>query len=99
MMWRHGDILIARADALPPGARPRPGQVLAYGEITGHSHRVKEQGAAELWEGGGVLFLRVVDAEATLIHEEHLPIRLPRGVYRVWRQREYTPHAIRTVTD
>jgi hypothetical protein len=98
-MWRHGDILIATAYSLPPGARKRPNLTLAYGEITGHSHRIKETGAAELWEGGGVLFLKVVNEAATLIHEEHLPITLPRGVYRVWRQREYTPQQIRQIED
>jgi hypothetical protein len=33
------------------------------------------------------------------VHEEHRPIELPIGVYRVWQQREYTPTAIRTVLD
>jgi len=98
-MWRHGDVLIATADSLPPGARKRPNLTLAYGEITGHSHRVKEPGAAELWESGGVLFLKVVDETATLIHEEHLTITLPHGLYRVWRQREYTPQQIRQIAD
>jgi len=98
-MWRHGDVLIATADSLPAGARKRPNLTLAYGEITGHSHRVKEPGAAELWESGGVLFLKVVNETATLIHEEHLPIILPRGLYRIWRQREYTPQQIRQIAD
>jgi hypothetical protein len=98
-MWRHGDVLIASAKSLPSGARKRPNLTLAYGEITGHSHRVKEHGAAELWERGGELFLKVVDENATLIHEEHHPITLPRGLYRVWRQREYTPRQIRQIAD
>jgi hypothetical protein len=98
-MWRHGDILIATADSLPPRARKRHNLTLAYGEITGHSHRIKETGAAELWESGGVLFLKVMNEAATLIHEEHLPITLPRGLYRVWRQREYTPQQIRQIVD
>ena len=29
---------------------------------------------------------------ARIIHQEHAPILLPRGTYRVWQQREYTPH-------
>jgi hypothetical protein len=98
-MWRHGDVLIAAADSIPSEARKRPNLTLAYGEITGHSHRVKESGAAELWESGGILFLKVVNENATLIHEEHNPIVLPRGLYRVWRQREYTPQQIRQIAD
>jgi hypothetical protein len=98
-MWRHGDVLIAPVSELPALARRRMGSVLAYGEITGHSHRFADPSAVELWEHGGQLFVRVTADVATVIHEEHHPISLPQGVYRVWKQREYTPQAIRTVVD
>ncbi len=98
-MWRHGDVLIAAVEAVPAGATPRHGATLAYGEITGHSHRVAEPAAAQLWEARGVLFMEVTAPTATVIHEEHKPITLPRGTYRVWMQREYTPGAIRRVVD
>jgi hypothetical protein len=77
----------------------RPGTVLAYGELTGHSHRVHDPQSAEVWEQGGVLFLKVIADTATIIHEEHQPITLPRGLYCVWMQREYTPQAIRRIAD
>lgn len=98
-MWRHGDVLIAPTTSLPVNAKLRPSVVLAYGEITGHSHRVKDPRTAEVWEQGNLLFLKVVADETTIIHEEHKPIVLPRGVYRVWMQREYTPQAIRRIVD
>lgn len=98
-MWRHGDVMIAVAADVPEGAKQRLSTILAYGEVTGHSHRIAEPQAAEVWERGGMLFLNVVADSATLIHEEHKPITLPRGVYRVWGQREYTPQAIRKVVD
>lgn len=98
-MWRHGDVLIAAIDAIPEKAEHIPGSTLAYGEITGHSHRIAEPNAAELWEVGGQLFLKVVVPKATLIHEEHGPIELPLGTYRVWMQREYSPTEIRRIVD
>jgi hypothetical protein len=98
-MWRHGDVLIAPVGAIPSDAIRRPFPVLAEGEATGHSHRIAEPGAAELLERGGMLYLRVVTECATVVHQEHRPITLPRGNYRVWQQREYTPQAIRTVRD
>lgn len=98
-MWRHGDVLIAPARAIPADATPRHGTTLAYGEITGHSHRVQDPDSAQLFEVRGTLFLRVTAETATVIHEEHKPITLPRGTYRVWMQREYTPGAIRRVVD
>ncbi|HEY0734376.1 MAG TPA: hypothetical protein VGD69_05680 [Herpetosiphonaceae bacterium] len=98
-MWRHGDVLIAAISKMPADAKPRPGTILAYGEITGHSHRLQNPESAELWEAGGRLFLRILSESATVVHEEHKPITLPRGTYRVWMQREYTPAEIRTVVD
>ena len=98
-MWRHGDVLIASTTSIPAAASMRPGTVLAYGEITGHSHRVHDPQSAEVWEQGGILFLKVVADTARIVHEEHQPITLPRGLYRVWMQREYTPQAIRRIAD
>jgi len=98
-MWRHGDVMIAAARAIPEGAKLQPNTVLAYGEITGHSHRIQDPRSAELWEQGGMLFLNVTADSATVIHEEHKPITLGRGLYRVWMQREYTPTAIRRIVD
>lgn len=98
-MWRHGDVLIATSERIPSGARRRPGAVLAYGEITGHSHHFQDSAAIELWEHAGTLFVNVLAETATVVHEEHRPITIPRGLYRVWMQREYTPQAIRTVRD
>ena len=98
-MWRHGDVLIATAETIPPGAKKRPTTVLVWGEITGHSHRIADPDTAELWECDGVIFVNVMAYAATVIHEEHHAITLPRGIYRVWQQREYTPQAIRRVVD
>src|SRR5262245_10595054 len=98
-MWRHGDVLIAAAPSIPPDARRRPGAILAYGEVTGHSHRFEQMAGVELWEHSDILFAKVTTDAATIIHEEHRPITLPRGVYQIWMQREYTPHAIRRVVD
>jgi hypothetical protein len=98
-LYRHGDVLIGAVETLPENARKRPHLVLAYGEITGHSHRIEDSKTAETFELDGVLYLKVIAPVARLIHEEHAAIELPEGVYRVWQQREYTPERIRTVYD
>ena len=46
----------------------------------------------------GTRFL-LVHQPCVLTHQEHAPIALAPGAYRVTRQREYTPEAIRTVAD
>jgi len=98
-MWRHGDVLIGRCAEIPPGARPTPQLVLARGEVTGHAHRILEPGAAVLFKDDTGDFLEVTADQATLVHEEHDAISLPRGTYRVWFQREYSPQEIRRVVD
>lgn len=100
MQWRHGDVLIEQVPAIPEDAEQRAGPpILARGEITGHSHRVAEPDAAEIWVAAGVLYLRILTETATLVHEEHAPITLTQGTYRFWQQREYTPREIRRVVD
>jgi hypothetical protein len=98
-MYRHGDILVSPVEAIPSDAKRRPHLVLAEGELTGHSHRIAEPDAAVLYERGREVFLEVIQDRATLVHQEHGPIELGRGAYRVWRQREYSPQEIRLVRD
>jgi hypothetical protein len=98
-MWRHGDVFIAAVEGLPEAAKRRSSTVLVEGELTGHSHRLEDSSTGELWQRGDQLFLRVTRDHARIVHEEHAPITLPRGTYRVWQQREYTPRAIVRVAD
>ncbi len=91
--------MIAAVEKVPGGARRLPTGVLAHGEITGHSHRLETPGSAEMWQAGDLLFMKVVVDSAAIVHEEHKRITIPRGTYRVWQQREYTPTAIVRVSD
>jgi hypothetical protein len=98
-VWRHGDVMVARTEEKPVDARRCAHVTLARGEATGHSHRVADPSTATLWQTAEELYLEVVADSATLVHQEHNPITLPQGLYRVWLQREYTPSAIRRVVD
>lgn len=98
-LYRHGDVLIATVDEIPNNATRRENLTLAYGEVTGHSHRIADPSTAETFSHEGLLYLRVVGESAALVHEEHNTINLPKGTYRVWMQREYSPEAIRRVID
>lgn len=102
MRYRQGDILIERVAELPEGcvAVPRDDGrlILAYGEATGHAHAMV--GSAELYETEeGQRFLQVLAEGGVLTHEEHGPIVLPPGTYRVGRQREYAPRNANVVRD
>ncbi len=109
---RQGDVLVARIDALPANLKPIPREagriVLAHGEVTGHAHAVFEPHATHFSAPdesasapalAAVTYLEVKEAMAALTHEEHATIQLPPGTYKVVRQREYSPAALRNVAD
>jgi hypothetical protein len=98
-MWRHGDVMIGTIASIPQDARQRTSPILVRGEVTGHSHRIEVPATSEVWEYGGQLYIKVIADSARIVHEEHHPITLPTGTYRVWQQREYSPAEIRTVVD
>jgi hypothetical protein len=98
-MWRQGDVLMAKIDGIPRGASKLPHLILAEGERTGHHHQIENPDSAELFEADGTLYLSVLGDEAVVVHEEHGPIRLGRGAYRVWMQREFSPLGARSLAD
>jgi hypothetical protein len=99
-LFRQGDVLLVPAEFLPSNAVPElQGEriVLAYGEVTGHAHAI-DPAFAVAYKVGDERFIKASPG-ATLVHEEHGPIELPEGVYKVVRQREYNPAEIRPVRD
>lgn len=99
-MYRQGDVLFRKVNGLPEGARKkRANGFILEGEATGHVHRVAELEQGEVLEVGTQLFLRVSENGVSIVHEEHDPLVLPQGDYEITRQREYSPEAIRNVTD
>jgi hypothetical protein len=103
-MYRQGDVLIIPVESIParlePVAREGGRVVLAYGEVTGHAHAIKAEGAALFRDPNLVaVFMTVTGDPVALEHDEHSTIVIPPGDYRVIRQREYTPEEIRNVAD
>jgi len=84
-MQRQGDLLLIPTERLPVDVVTLKTTVVQAGE---HSHRL--QGGTLHQDPRGQLFVRV-DREVNLVHEEHAPLALKPGLYRVQRQREYRP--------
>ena len=99
VLYRHGDVMIQRIDLIPRLAQRRMGGTLAYGEVTGHSHRFAQLDTIQLWVHGDNLWLEVKTPTAALTHEEHRQLDIPQGFYRVWQQREYRPGTYVNVED
>src|SRR5262249_10633341 len=97
--YRHGDVLIEEVKSLPKVREKLTHTILAHGEVTGHCHRIKESGDADLYMAAEGMYLHVRGASVSVVHEEHTPVTLTTGYYRVWRQREYSPKEIRIVRD
>ena len=105
-MFRQGDVLLVQVEEIPSDAKPCKVDgdvILAYGEVTGHAHRleagtVKPLAKGGVWEPTAERFIQALEG-AVLKHEEHAPIAIPPGKYRVIQQREYSPEEIRNVAD
>lgn len=104
--YRQGDVLIVRVVSIPNTAvRQKRCRriILAHGEVTGHHHALQTMDPADWWKAGEGInaetFINVGAKGAVITHEEHAPIELTPGNYRVTRQREYSPKEIRNVQD
>lgn len=101
--FRQGDVFITRINKLPenltPSKREKGRIILAHGEATGHAHAISEKKAKAFRDEADVSYLDIATALAEVQHEEHATVHLPRGHYRVIRQREYSPESIRNVAD
>jgi hypothetical protein len=81
--------------------------VLAEGELTGHRHAIYDRVtmfrddslAREIPTGLYVGHVRVEGGSALIHHQEHAPISLAEGTYRVRRQRELEPRDAVLVSD
>lgn len=112
MQFRQGDVFIQRlsdTEEVPEQAKPVPHDngrtILAYGEVTGHAHALPSTAKLFRMEDNGsgapnlTSYLKIEGMPCSLKHEEHAPIELQPGTYKVTIQREYSPEAIRAVAD
>ena len=111
-LFAQGDLLIERVGDLPVSGEVQRhtsdgALVLAEGETSGHRHAIhdpvtffRDDGLArDIPDGLYVGHVKVEGPTARLVHEEHAPIELPAGTYRVRRQRELDPREVRLVAD
>ena len=111
-MYAQGDLLIERVDDLQPsGTILSPdttgAMVLAEGELTGHRHAIfehvtmfRDDALARDVPGGLYIgHVKVEGGPVTLRHQEHAPVALSDGTYRVRRQRELEPRDAVIVAD
>ena len=87
-IYRHGDLLIREIETLPRGLK-KSENILAYGEVTGHSHVLN--GNANIFQNKeGKKFFQAQE-EVELTHQEHKTLKIEKGVFEVLTEREYEP--------
>ena len=92
---RQGDVYIEYIAEIPKGAKKDQGKVLAYGEVTGHAHcidKVNLDNVDIYVDEKGEMFLQA-KTEATIVHDEHGPVTIPKGNFKVTRQRQFDADA------
>ena len=90
--YQQGDVILTKvdkeeiADRLKNGTRHHT-PIIQLGESTGHAHRIDGSGYMihELW-GNRYLELK---KDVVLRHEEHKPIDLLKGFYKIGIVKEY----------
>ena len=84
---------------MPDKLKARTDLTVAYGEATGHRHRFSDESAVALFDAPDGDIYAEVTGDTSLVHEEHAAITITPGIYRIRRQREYTPGEIKRVED
>lgn len=86
MFLQQGDVLIKSTQRVK--GKKVGHLTLAKGEATGHHHTITK-GDATLYEQDGTLYLHVESEKATLTHQEHKTIEIPKGDWEIGIVREY----------
>jgi hypothetical protein len=92
---RQGDIFFRGVKNTPKNLKKHTSNILAYGEVTGHSHKITSPPISEMEsyvdENGDIYVLSPYD-EIRVDHDEHNEILLPKNLWVcISRQREYDP--------
>ena len=90
MFYQQGDVIIERIGEMPENLKKAEGAVLEEGETPGHYHQLEgDQTALALYEDDAANKYFKTMAEMVLKHEEHNPIAIAPGMYRVRMVQEF----------
>lgn len=99
--FRHGDVLLERinnATEIKDETKlvSTGSMTVAEGELTGHKHTLNPQSGTQVQiyqniENPDEKYVAVVNGSTVLEHQEHKPIDVEEGLYRVRIEREFDP--------
>ena len=95
MQARQGDIFFKTVKNVPENLKKKTDNILAYGEVTGHSHKIMSPSISEMEsfvDENGDIYVLSEHEDIKIGHDEHDVITLPKNEWIcVSRQREYSP--------
>lgn len=86
--YEQGDVLLFPIESLPEGLKKQEDRVLQYGERTNHKHQFHDTCVVVYSAEDGTRYVNV-PKDSPLTHEEHNPVMVPNGLYRMDLVREY----------
>jgi hypothetical protein len=99
--YQQGDVLLIPTKKIE--GKKINSKTVQHGEHTGHAHRFVSNDAsnASLFQHEERKFVLIQGGQATLTHEEHLPITIEEGEYevRIVREKDLFSKLVRTVVD
>jgi len=101
MQYQQGDVLMETVKSIPKECEEAQDRgILAYGEVTGHKHRLDDTNIKTYKDSGGNIYFKVEDA-VKLKHEEHNTITVAPGIYKSWilREKDWLNGMVRKVVD
>lgn len=105
-MAAQGELFLVRVNSIPKNAKKAKavdGKFICGHSETGHHHVVDAKSAVMYDTDDAMVSYLNVEKETKLTHERgfdtHQPLTLLPGVYKIQRQREFTPEGWRAVAD
>ncbi len=93
MQARQGDIFFKTVKDIPNNMKKKTDNILAYGEVTGHSHKIMSPSISEMQsfvDEKGDIYVLSEHEDIKIGHDEHDVITLPKNEWIcVSRQREF----------
>lgn len=92
-IYRHGDVLIKEIDKLPSNLAKKKDTIVAYGEATGHNHKLVELelGTLEVYQSKDGKIYFTATQPVNISHQEHKTITIEPGSFIIDIERERDP--------
>lgn len=97
-MYRQGDVLALKIEALPKGLKKKKDNVLVHSDSTLHDHTLVS--GTVYTDKNGKMYADVPRKTQIVHTADHDPVDLPKGIYEIRRQQEHLMgDMVRVVVD